>query len=120
MKSSFSLLITLILISIFSFFAILILQTKSLSISNLTNSYLQTQAKLHMDFFKNYINTLDLKSNCIENLSFDDDIYKLNAIVTFEKGCLSTLPQSVTIDIFVNAKTLNNEINLHKQLIKEL
>ncbi|ADG92486.1 conserved hypothetical protein [Arcobacter nitrofigilis DSM 7299] len=120
MKNSFSLLITLILISIFSFFTILILQTKSLSISNLTNSYLQTQAKLHMDFFKNYINSINLKDNCIENLYFNNDIYKLKAKVTFEKGCLSTLHQNATIDIFVNAKTLNNEITLHEQLIKEL
>jgi len=118
MKKSFSLLITIILITIFSFFTIFIIETKSLSISNLTNDYLQTQTKLHMDFFKSYINTLDLKATCINELSFSEDIYNINANITFENGCLSNLPQDITIDIFANAKSLNNEINLHERIIK--
>ncbi|WP_419764147.1 MAG: hypothetical protein ACNI28_10210 [Arcobacter sp.] len=120
MKNSFSLLITLILITIFSFFTIFIIQTKSLSVSNLTNSYLQTQTKLHLDFFKQYINSLDLKTKCIDELSFDDDIYKLKANISFELSCQSKVPQNITIDIFANAKTLNNEVNLHERLIKQL
>ena len=120
MKNSFSLLITLILITIFSFFTIFIIQTKSLSISNLTNSYLQTQTKLHLDFFKQYINSLDFKATCMKKLSFNDDIYKLKANVSFELSCESQLPQNIIIDIFANAKTLNNEVNLHERIIKQL
>ncbi|PLY09317.1 MAG: hypothetical protein C0626_10005 [Arcobacter sp.] len=120
MKNSFSLLITLILITIFSFFTIFIIQTKSLSILNLSNSYLQTQTKLHLDFFKKYINSLDLKTTCLHDLSFSDDIYKLNANVSFELSCESQLHQNITIDIFANAKTLNNEVNLHERIIKQL
>jgi hypothetical protein len=73
-----------------------------------------------MEFIKQYINTLNLKQSCINNLSFNDGIYKLKANIAFEKGCSSSLPQNVTIDIFSNAKTLNNEINLHEQIIKKL
>jgi len=118
MKKSFSLLITIILITIFSFFTIFVIETKSLSISNLTNAYLQTQTKLHMNFFKSYINTVDLKATCINEISFSEDIYTLFANVSYEKGCLSNLPQDITIDIFANAKSLNNEINLHERIIK--
>ena len=120
MKKSFSLLVTLILITTFSFFAVFIIQTKSLSISNLTNSYLQSQAKLHLNFFKQYINTLDLKEKCTTELSFIDDIYNLKAQISFEQGCLSNLEQTVIIDIFINAKTLNNEINLHERVTKTI
>lgn len=120
MKKSFSLLITLVLITIFSFFAIFIIQTKSLAISNLTNSYLQTQTKLHLDFFKQYINSLDLKSKCIKELSFEDDIYKIKANISFEIACESNLPQTIIIDIFAKAKTLNHEINLHEKITKTI
>lgn len=119
MKKSFSLLITLILITIFSFFTIFIIQTKALSMSNLTNSYLQTQTKLHLDFFKGYINSLNLKTACIHDLSFSDDIYKLNATIDYEIACESELPQKITIDIFANAKVKNNKINLHERVIKQ-
>ncbi len=120
MKKSFSLLITLVLITIFSFFTIFIIQTKSLSVSNLTNAYLQTQTKLHLEFFKEYINSLDLKAKCLSTLSFNDDIYKLNASITYENGCTNTMPQDVTIDIFASSKSLNNEVNLHQRVIKHL
>lgn len=120
MKKSFSLLITLILITIFSFFTIFIIQTKSLSITNLTNAYLQTQTKLHMNFFKDYINSLDLKNSCINELSFNEDIYNLKAQISYENGCLNNLSQDITIDIFANTKILNHEINLHERVIKVL
>jgi hypothetical protein len=71
-----------------------------------------------MNFFKSYINTLDLKATCINELSFSEDIYNINANITYENGCLSNLPQDITIDIFANAKSLNNEINLHERIIK--
>ncbi len=120
MKKSFSLLITLILITIFSFFTIFIIQTRALSISNTTNTYLQMQTKFHLDFFKQYINNLDLKTKCLDTLSYNEDIYKIYANITFENSCTSNLPQDVTIDIFASSKSLNNEINLHERIIKHI
>ena len=59
MKKSFSLLITIFLLSIFSYLAISILETKSLRNTNLQNQYLYIQANNHKEFLKAYIKTLD-------------------------------------------------------------
>ena len=73
MKKSFSLLITIFLLSIFSYLAISILETKSLRNTNLQNQYLYIQANNHKEFLKAYIKTLDLKD--INHLRIEDNIF---------------------------------------------
>lgn len=119
MKKSFSLLITLVLITTFSFLGIFIIETKSMAIENRNNLYLESQSKLHLDFFKAYIKTLDLKKECIENIELTDDIYKLSAKLTYKNSCLNSKNNTVTIDIFINSKTKLNEINLHEKFSLE-
>ena len=60
MKKSYTLLITIVLITFFSVFSIFILETKSLRAENLTNQYLYIQAKNHKNFLKEYLTSIDL------------------------------------------------------------
>lgn len=103
MKKSFSLLMTLVLISVFSYLLIYIMQTKSIQTKNLQNQYLYIQAKNHMIFFKEYLKSVDLKD--INNLKIDDDIFDIYANINKEK-----------IDIFVKAKSY--DISIYENLIR--
>lgn len=57
MKKSYTLFITIVLITLFSYLSISILETKALRSENLSNQYLNIQAKNHMIFFKDYLVT---------------------------------------------------------------
>jgi hypothetical protein len=107
MKKSFSLLITIFLISIFSYLAVSILETKSLRNTNLQNQYLYLQAKNHKDFFKSYINTIDL--NEIQNLSIKDDFFEIYAVIEKKTGFFE-------IDLYIKSKEFN--ISLHENFKK--
>ena len=108
MKKSYTLLITIILISLFSFLAISILQTKSLRAENLTNQYLYIQAKNHKNFLKDYLRSIDLEG--ITSLEIEDEIFKIYAKIEKNNSIF-------TIDIFVKAKEFN--ISLYERVIKE-
>ena len=107
MKKSYTLLITIVLITIFSFLAISILETKSLRSSNLSNQYLYIQGKNHLDFFKSYIKTIDLED--ISNLEIKDDFFDIYAKIEKNNSIF-------TIDIFVKAK--DYDISLYEQVTK--
>ena len=108
MKKSYTLLITIILISLFSFLAISILQTKSLRAENLTNQYLYIQAKNHKNFLKDYLRSIDLEG--ITSFEIEDEIFKIYAKIEKNNSIF-------TIDIFVKAKEFN--ISLYERVIKE-
>lgn len=107
MKKSFSLLITIFLISIFSYLTVSILETKSLRNTNLQNQYLYIQAKNHKEFFKSYINSIDLKQ--IENLSIEDDFFDIYAVIENKTSFFE-------IDLYVKSKEFN--ISLHENFKK--
>ena len=108
MKKSYTLLITIVLITIFSFLAISILETKSLRSSNLSNQYLYIQGKNHLDFFKSYIKTIDLAD--ISNLEIKDDFFDIYAKIEKKDSIF-------TIEIFVKAK--DYDISLYEKITKE-
>ena len=110
MKKAFSTIITIILITLFSLLAIFILEIKSIKTSNNELFYLQSQSKLHLNFFKNYLNSFDFKSSCPSKISFNKKIYNLKAIIKCEE-------KEVLINIFLNANSKNHQINLHETLI---
>lgn len=103
MKKSFTLLITLLLVSLFSYLLIYIMQTKSIQIKNIQNQYLYIQAKNHMSFFKEYLKTKDLTN--INTIKIDDNIFNIFANVNEDK-----------IDIYVKAKSHN--ISIYEELAK--
>ena len=107
MKKSYTLLITIVLITLFSVLSIFILETKSLRSENLTNQYLYIQAKNHKNFLKDYLKSIDL--NDIENFEIEDNLFDIYAKI--EKN-----DSTFTIDIFVKAKEY--DISLHEQFFK--
>ena len=107
MKKSFSLLITIFLLTIFSYLAVSILETKSLRNTNLQNQYLYIQANNHKEFLKSYINSIDL--NDINHLNIEDDFFEIYALIKKETN-------SYEIDLFVKSKKY--DISLHQNFIK--
>ena len=107
MKKSYTRLITIVLITIFSFLAISIWETKSLRSSNLSNQYLYIQGKNHLDFLKSYIKTIDLAD--ISNLEIKDDFFDIYAKIEKKDSIF-------VIDIFVKAK--DYDISLYEQITK--
>jgi len=109
MKKSYTLLITIVLITVFSFLAISILETKSLRSSNLSNQYLYIQGKNHLVFFKEYLINSDLKD--ITSLEIKDDFFNITAKIEQKNS-------TFIIDIFVKAK--DYDISLYERVIKHL
>ena len=107
MKKSYTLLISIVLITIFSFLAISILETKALRSSNLSNQYLYIQGKNHLDFFKSYIKSVDLTD--ISNLEIKDDFFNIYAKVEKKDS-------TFVVDIFVKEK--NHDISLYERFEK--
>ncbi len=106
MKKSYTLLISVVLITVFSFLTISILETKSLRSTNLSNQYLYIQGKNHLEFFKSYINQIELKD--ISHLEIKDDYFDINAKIENKNS-------TFTIDIFVKAKDF--DISLYERII---
>lgn len=106
MKRAYTLLITIVLISTFSYLAVLILETKALKNENLSNQYLYIQAKNHLNFLEDFIKDYNLEK--IEHLKIDDDKFDIYAV---------KLENSNFVDIFVKAK--DYDIALHKQVLIE-
>lgn len=108
MKKSYTLLISIVLITIFSYLALLLLETKSLRSTNLSNQYLYIQGKNHLSFFKSYL--LDIDLNEITELEIKDEIFKIYAKIEKTESVFS-------IDVFVKAK--DYDISLYEKIIKE-
>jgi hypothetical protein len=108
MKKAYTLLITIVLITLFSVLGIFILETKSLRSVNLTNQYLYIQAKNHKEFLKDYLKSINLTG--INHLKIQDDLFDIYAKVE---------PKDSTfiLDIFVKAK--DYDISLYERVIKE-
>lgn len=117
MKKSFSLLLTIVLITLFSYISISIIEKKSLSTSNITTLYLDTQAKLHMEFFENYIYSLNLKTNCYENISFEDSFFYFEAKISYEKNCQTSSNNKANIDLVISASSKLESIRVHKKFV---
>ena len=108
MKKSYTLLISIVLITIFSYLAISILETKSLRTTNLSNQYLYIQGKNHLEFFKSYIKSIDLID--ISQIEIKDDFFDIYAKKEKKDSIF-------TIEIFVKAK--DYDISLYEKITKE-
>ena len=107
MKKSYTLLITIVLITLFSILGIFILETKSLRAENITNQYLYIQAKNHKNFLKDYLKSIDLTN--INDFEIEDDLFKIFAKIEKNNSIF-------TINVFVKAK--DYDISLHEQFTK--
>jgi len=106
-KKAYTLFITIILLSVFSYVGVLILETKSIQNTNIQNKYLYIQAKNHKEFLKQYIKIINLEG--INNLSIEDPIFTIKALINKHGS-------SYEIDIFVSAKKY--DISLHEKVIR--
>ncbi|APW64995.1 MULTISPECIES: hypothetical protein [Arcobacteraceae] len=110
MKKSFTLLITIFLLSIFSYLAISILETKSLRNTNLQSQYLYLQASNHKEFLKQYIYTLQLDElKNLTHLEIEDTNFGIYSIIKKESN-------SYEIDLFVKSKEF--DISLHEKIFR--
>ena len=104
MKKAYTLLITIVLISTFSYSGVSILETKALKNQNLSNQYLYIQAKNHLNFFEDFVTDYDLKD--ITHLQIEDELFHIYATKLIDSNV-----------IFVRARDF--DVSIHKQIIKE-
>lgn len=97
MKKSYVLLLSVILITLFSYLSIKIATTKALKNENEINHYLYIQAKNHKEFLKEYIYSLkDLEE--IEHLNIQNDSFEIEAFIKKEES------KNFFIQIYVKSK----------------
>lgn len=104
MKKSYTLLITIVLITIFAYLSSLILETKSLKSQNLKNQYLYVQAKNHKNFLKEYLETLDLKS--FNEIEIEDEFFLIHAIKSQDLKSMNLYIKSKEFDIGITEKII--------------
>lgn len=109
MKKSFTLFSTLILVFLFSLVCIKIYELKSISSINIINQYKYIQAKNHLNFLEEYINTLNdfetLKKIQIKNEKFD-----ILALIHKQSN--------KTYEIELIVKALNFNVRVYKKILK--
>ena len=110
MKKSYTLLITIVLLSLFSYLALSIAQTKSFSNKNIENQYLYIQGKNHLNFTKEYINSLDISElENIDKLTIENKNFDIKAVNKKEED-------KFKIEIFIQSKSY--DIRLYEKMIR--
>jgi len=106
-KNCYTLIITLILLVVFSTLANQILENSSLGNESIKQKVLYIQAKNHLEFLEEYILSIDLNDiKNIENLKIDDDLFEIKAQKSKEfSGYLLSI-KSFDFDIRVTKKLI--------------
>lgn len=112
-QKGFTLFSTLILIFVFSILIIKIFEIKSISSTNIINQYKYIQAKNHLIFLEEYINSLlDLESSnldSIDKIKIEDQNFNIIALIKKED-------KTNIIELIV--EDLNFNIRVYKKIIK--
>ncbi|QKF58735.1 hypothetical protein ACNSOO_10860 [Aliarcobacter lanthieri] len=107
MKKAYTLIITLILLVVFSLVANQILENSSLGNESLKQKVLYIQAKNHLKFLEEYILSLNLEDiESINNLKIDDDSFEIKAQKSKEFEGLLLDVKSFDFDIRVTKKLI--------------
>lgn len=106
MKKAYTLFLTIILLSTFSYVSLQILQTKAIKSENIKNQFLYIQAKNHLNFLEEYLKSLDLKD--IESLEIYDDFFEIKAIKSKDNKNMNLYVKAFDYDIRVT-KIINIE-----------
>lgn len=106
-KNSFTLFSTLILVFIFSILTIKIFETKSISSINIINQYKYIQAKNHLDFLENYINSL-VELDSLDKLQIENSDFEILAFI--EKV------ESKKYEVELIVKSIEENIRVYKRL----
>lgn len=111
MKTSFALLLTILIIAFFSLMLIPMSSHHTLASNTITQEYLYTQASLHRDFFKALLLNME-EVPCSHNLNLEHPTFKIYAQIQ----CIQT---HALIDIFIEDKTDFFHIRLHERFLKK-
>lgn len=103
MKKSFTLLLTLSILILFSFLIVFVFEIKALKSENIKNEYLQTQAQLHLNFLDSVAQ--DITDDAINTLHYEDTVFSMR-IENY----------SNRLELFVYAN--QHAVSLHKTIIK--
>lgn len=135
MYKSFSLLLTLFLVSLFSLLAIFIVELSNLSKDSDAKNLLYFQALNHLRSSINLISQIDIydeSKECIDTLVVDDDFFDIRlefSYISKRVDCSDNLSdefdESITkgiaiIDIFIKPKSDKYNIKLHKKIVRKL
>lgn len=102
MKKSFTLLFTILFLTILGFISIKIFENRSINSINIKNQYLYIQANNHLEFLTDYIKSLkNIKENT--KIEIPNDKFIIEAYISKNKA-----------DIFVKAK--ENNVRVYKAL----
>ncbi len=110
-KKAFTLFSTLILIFIFSILIIKILEVKSINSINILNQYRYIQAKNHLLFLEEYLNSLEaLKTlESIDKIQIENEDYDIFAFIKKKEN-------NYQIELIV--EDLDFNIRVYKKIIK--
>ena len=107
-RDAFTLFSTLILIFIFSILIIKIFEVKSISSVNIVNQYRYIQAKNHLTFLEQYLNSLsDLSS--IDKIKIENSDFDIFALIKKNE-------EKFEVELIV--EDLDFDIRVYKTLIK--
>jgi len=134
-KKSFALLLSILLITAFSFLSIYILEIKTFQSDIQSKQYHQIQAKFHLDFAKDFIMNLELnKPNqpCVDEITVENNQYDIFAQFSYigtKKDCLHSeniIPNennssgAAVVNLYVQSKSSIFKIKLHEKFLKKL
>jgi hypothetical protein len=118
MKASFALLLSILIIALFSLVLIQISFTKTLHSSNQTNAYVYTQALFHSNFFKDLI--LDMENlECQTHLVLNHPTFDIQATFEYvqtQNNCTNT---HAIVDLVVKSKHNDFSVVLHERFVKK-
>lgn len=134
-KKSFALLLTILLIILFSFLSIYILEIKTLQSDTQTKNYHQIQADFHLTFAKEFIHNINLsiqEEPCIEEINIQNEHYEIYANIIYisqKNNCLNSEEINLdtnnsygvaVVDLYVESKSSHFKIKLHERFLKKL
>lgn len=109
MKKAFTLLFTLVLVTLISILSIYFFEIKSINSTNTINQYIYLQANNHMDFLEEYIKSKKSLKD-INEIEIEDRGFEIKAVIKKEQT-------KNIVELFVYSKNYN--IKLYKELIIE-
>lgn len=103
-KKAYLLLLSIFILSIFSYISMNILKNINLKEENQTKQILNIQAKNHLIFLEEYVLSLEIKN--IKSIKIEDDIFNIYAKIVKEEAFL-----------FVKYKHKDYSISSYKKLL---
>jgi len=134
-KKSFALLLTILLLTSFSFLSIYILEIKTFQNDTQTKEHQSIQAQFHLSLLKNFIKSLDLNKKdetCVNTVKLDNTQFDISANISYISKKLDCINSSnidfdskytngvAIVDIYVKSRSSIFKIKLHERFLKKL